>query len=456
MTLRLLMLAYFYPPLGGAGVQRSLKFSKYLPEFGIFPSVISADSSAYTQDASLLADVPAGIDVLRLPHTPALSRLVALASRRRAAVPAAVQPSVPSVPSVPSGRADKPPDQPGAPGRGRDRVLRAFATLQYPDDKAGWSRQAERAAHGLMARTPFDLVLSSSPPVSAHLAALRVARRAGVPWVADFRDLWTANPAYTAPAWRRALDRRLEDRLLAAADGVVTVSGHLAAALAMRTRAGVPVLSIPNGYDEADFTGAMARVREPGHFNLVHTGTFYGHQSPQSLLRGVEHLFERDPAARGRLRLRFVGNVGSRFEPMLAAFEGRWPGVLERTGYVAHQLAIGEMLAADALLLVIGGAPDAAAGVMTGKLFEYLRAGRPVLLLGAADGEAATLLRDAGAGEAIDHDDPAQVAATLARWMAGAAPVPVPERAAAFERRALAGRLGEFLVGVHSRFADRR
>jgi Glycosyltransferase Family 4 len=446
--LRALMLAYYYPPLGGAGVQRSLKFSKYLPEFAVVPSLISADSSAYTQDASLLAEVPAGIDVLRLPHTPLLAKVVALAQRygRRRAVPGAGAAIAASTPA------------PGSTTRSthwRDQLLQGIGTLQYPDDKAAWSNQAERSARSLVQRQPFDLIFSSSPPVSAHRAAMRVAQQARLPWVADLRDLWTDNPDYIAPAWRRVLDRRLESRLLGAASGIVTVSEHMAQALARRAGPQVPVVSIPNGYDEADFAGATARAREPGTFCIVHAGTLYGQRSPQSFLQGVERLFERDATARARLRIRFVGNVGSRFEPLLIAFEARHPGTLERTGYVEHRRALAEILAADALLLVIGGDPASAAGVMTGKLFEYLRSARPILLLGAPEGEAAQLVRSVGAGDALGHDDPAGVATLLANWMSGSAPQPSPDRAAAYERRALTGRLGAFMHDVHRRFHGR-
>ncbi|BEP77180.1 glycosyltransferase [Variovorax sp. V59] len=442
-VMRILMFAYFYPPLGGAGVQRSLKFSKYLPDFGIVPSVISADSSAYTQDSSLLSEVPAKIEVMRLPHTPVLTRLMALAPRRDRARRVSAVPTPSRL------------DKTDSASRWRDRALRAFGTLQYPDDKTAWARHAEQAALRLMEHTSIDLVYSSSPPVSAHLAAMRVARHARVPWVADFRDLWTANPAYAAPGWRRAIDRRLESRLLAAASGIVTVSERLAATLADRTGPNVPVMSIPNGYDEADFAGVVVPTHASRGFCIVHAGTFYGHQSPDSFLRGVETLFEREPKMRERLRIRFVGSVGSRFEPQLLAFEARYPRVLERTGYVDHRQALAEMLAADALLLVIGGQAEAAVGVMTGKLFEYLRAARPILLLGAVDGEAAQLLRTVGAGAALDHAEPARIAELLSNWMAGGAPVPVAERAIAYERRALAGRLGAFLATVHDRFHGR-
>jgi len=442
-VMRILMFTYFYPPLGGAGVQRSLKFSKYLPELGIMPIVISADSSAYTQDHSLLSEVPPGMQVVRVPHTPALTRLMAFAKK-----PAGTR-KVSAAPAL------KGPDQAGTAKLWRDRALRAFGSFQYPDDKAAWVRLAEQAALRVMERTPIDLVYSSSPPVSAHIAAMRVARHAQVPWVADFRDLWTANPDYIAPGWRRMLDRRLESRLLATANGIVTVSENLAAVLAARAGSGVPVQSIPNGYDEADFAGITVGEQEPKRFRIVHAGTFYGSRSPESFLRGVEQLLEREPAARDRLRIRLVGNVGSRFEPLLASFEARIPGVLERTGYVEHQRALAEIMSADALLLVIGGDNEGAAGVMTGKLFEYLRTGRPILLMGALGGEAARLIRDAGAGETLGHDETSNVAALLSRWMAGAAPQPVAERAAAYERRALTCQLGAFLTTVHDRFHGR-
>lgn len=445
--LHVLMLAYFYPPLGGAGVQRSLKFSKYLPQFGCYPSVISSESGAYMNDPSLLAEVPSSGTIIRLPHTPIVTRLIKWRQRSDRGGQSSNQPSSGSAPvSSDSWRQ-----------AWRDTALKTIGALQYPDDKAAWGGQARRVAMELIRKNPVDLIFSTSPPISAHLAAMRIAKCANLPWVADFRDLWTSNPAYDMPAWRRSLDIRLEKKLLDSANGVITVSEHLASMLRVRrpSKNKDTVLAISNGYDEADFSHALPLPGKSEEFRVVHAGTFYGHQSPDEFLNGVERLFQLEPEARKRLRLRFVGNVGARFERTLREFKARHPQVLELTGYVEHPRAIAEMLAADALLLVIGGDAKLTEGVMTGKLFEYLRAGRPVLQVGAVNGEAARLLQNTGAGIAVAADDVAEIAAVISRWLAGAAPKPQPANAIIYERRAQTARLSEFMATVHERFHGR-
>jgi glycosyltransferase involved in cell wall biosynthesis len=430
--------------MGGAGVQRSLKFSKYLPDFDILPTIVCAESDAYPHDYSLLEEVPNGIDVTRITHTPTASRIVSLLRRTSTRTPASS-----------ARRAAIKERQTEAGARWRDSLLSAWAAMQFPDDKAAWARQARRMAKEVMAERPVDIVYSSSPPVSAHWAAMRLASEVGIPWVADFRDLWTGNPAYKMPAWRRAIDRRQEQRILASADGIVTVTSSMASELlgfagpAARTRC------IPNGYDEDDFTGLEPVPREPGIFRIVYTGTFYGHRSPAPFLLGVQRLLEQHHALRERVRVRFIGSIGTRFDSLLNDFSDRFPGVLELRGYVSHSEALSEALAADVLLLVVGGDSHTAAGVMTGKIFEYLRAGRPILLIGPDRSEAAQLIRECGAGEVIDAHRTDDIAAVIDRWASrDSLPRLARERVAAFERRDLTLQLAEFLVEVHQRFHE--
>lgn len=428
--MKLLQIAYYYPPMGGAGVQRSLKFSKYLGDFGVQPVVLAAHDPDYTADASLLAEIPAGVPVHRLEHRALLQRVVAWRARRRGAraAPVAAAAAVPATASA-----------------WRTRALSAYASVQFPDDKAGWARQAFALGRRLVRDEGIELILSSAPPMSSHALAARLSHACGIPWVADYRDLWTDNPAYAAPAWRRTLDRRTEAQWLRIAAGVVTVTPTLQRLLAQRLPAGRPVALIPNGYDEADFVSVEPVPRETGHCRVVHAGTLYGHQSPQALLDAAEGLLVREPALAARLRLRFVGLVGERFEPLLERFAARFPGVLERTGFVEHHRAVAEMLAADLLLLIIGGGA-AARGVLSGKVFEYLRVGRPVLLIGPADGDAAALLRAHARCAVAEEGDRAGIADALAAALAGREPaLPAGAAPAGYERRVLTGELAAFL-----------
>jgi hypothetical protein len=435
--MNLLYLAYYYPPMGGAGVQRSLKFSKYLIDHDVQPTVLAALDPAYTSDPSLLREVPATVAVHRIEHQTSMQRLIALRARWRGKTSGAQTGAAPAA---------------AGGTRLRDAVLATYAALQFPDDKAGWARRAYAPAREIVRDRHIDLIFSSGPPVCSHALAARLSKACGVPWVADYRDLWTDNPAYAAPAWRCALDRRTEAAWLATAAGIVTVTPSLQVAMRQRVRADCPVALIPNGYDEADFAAVVPAPREPGICRVVHAGTFYGHQSPLALLAGAEVLLARQPALAPRLRLRFVGLVGARFDPVLDAFAMRYPGVLERTGLVSHHESVVQMLAADLLLLVIGGGV-AARGVLSGKVFEYLRAGPPVLLIGPTDGDAAQLLRANARCHVADEGDVPRIAAVLEATLAGVAAPALPKGAAPaqFERRVLTQQLAEFLRGCRER-----
>ncbi len=433
--MKVLLLSHYYPPMGGAGVQRALKFSKYLGAEGVQLSVLAGDDPGYTRDDSLLAEVPPEVRVERVAHTPLLQRLV----RRHAVASSAAAPA-----AAPAAAASRP--------AWRDAALAAWGSLQWPDAQAGWARRAYAVANRLVREQGLELIFSSAPPVSSHRLAARLARELGLPWVADWRDLWTDNPAYAAPAWRRAADRALETRLLESAAGVVTVTPTLQRVLAARLGGRREVALIPNGYDEADFASVEPAPAEPGRFRVVHAGTLYGHQSPLPLLLAADRLLTAQPALAQRLRLRLVGLVGARFETMLAEFAAVHPGVLERCGYVEHHQAVAEMQGADLLLLIIGGGA-AARGVLSGKVFEYLRARRPVLLIGPKDGDAAQLLRAHAASRVAEEGDVAGIAGALAAALGGGyGAVPSGAAPELFERRALTAQLAVFL----HRCAERR
>lgn len=453
--MKVLLVSYHYPPMGGAGVQRALKFSKYLGDFDVQCTVLAAHDPGYQQDPSLLAEIPGTVRVLHIEHRPLLQRALAWragAGRGAAAAAAPAQAAASTRLARTTVSAAGRTMAGAARHRLRDAALAAYASVHFPDDKAGWARRARAPALSLLRDECFDLVFSTAPPMSDHALAAMLARRAGLPWVADYRDLWTENPAYAAPAWRRALDRRTEAAWLAQAAGVVTVTPSWQRLLAARLGPGRPVAFIPNGYDEADFAALAPAQRDDAAFRLVHTGAFYGPRDPGTLLEALALYLGSAPPAARPLRLRLVGMMGGRFADKLRAFEARYPGVVEQRPYVPHHEALAEMLAADALLLVVGAgdgqrARATVAGTLPGKIFEYLRAARPVLLLGDEAGDAAALLRQHGRGWVADETQPAAIAAALRQMMQAAPEVPSAPTAgvARFERRALAGELAQFL-----------
>ena len=403
--LRLLLVTYYFPPSGGAGVQRTLKFAKYLRASGVEPVVLTVEAGAYPSlDPTLAADVPPGVEVVRTLSLDPFGLYGALTGRsRREAV---------AVGSV--GGADSLEKRAG---------LWARANVFLPDARVGWVPFAARAARRLVRGGRVDAVLTSGPPHSTHLVglALRRARDArGVPWVADFRDPWTGINFYdelpmTAPA--RAVDAALERRVLRAADAVVTVSPTWARELeAKGGLAPGAVRVIQNGFDPND-VGRPAPPA-PDAFALTHVGSLYGSRDPETLWASVATL--RGRGGLGRLRIRLVGRVDDAVRASLRRYG--LDAITDEGGVVGHAEAVAAMAAAGLLFLSIEPVRNAD-GILTGKLYEYLASGRPVLALGPPDGDAARLLASVGGGRLVAWDDRAGVEAALegayAAWERG-------------------------------------
>lgn len=376
---RLLVVAYYFPPSGGAGVQRVLKWVKYLPEAGIEPIVLTVRDGAYPQyDPSLQEDVPPGVQVVRARAFDPLRIYARLIGQSREAAVARYTDDV---------------------GKGEglaERVARwVRANVFIPDGRVGWVPFAAVRAQRL--EDGFDVILTSGPPHSAHLVG-RMLSRPDIPWIADFRDPWTdIHYLDNLPRGRaaRAIDRRLERTVLRSADLVTTVSPSWASLLG--SRRGRPVEVIHNGFDPADFAAPEPEA-ESGRFVVAHVGSLYGSRNPVAFWEAVARLKSRGEAP--HLRVRVVGRTG---EEVREAAHSHGIDV-EWIDYVPHAEAIDQMRRAS--LLLLSTEPHRhEAGHLTGKVYEYLASGTPVLALGAPGGDAEDLLRKTGGGALFARDD---------------------------------------------------
>ena len=429
---RLLFVTYYFPPSGGSGVQRSLKFAKYLPEFGWRPTVLTVRperASWPDPDPDSVADIPGGTPVERTGAWDPYAGYARLLRRKKQDV----------VTVGFTGEA-------GAVSRRRlARWIRA--NLFLPDARIGWVPFAAARARKLL-RQPFDAILTTGPPHSTHLVGL--AARRGAPWLADLRDPWTeiyyyADLPMAGPA--RALDAFLERRVLRNADGCTVVSASMQKRFAQR---GYASEVIPNGFDPADFEGSASSVSGDA-FVVGHVGNMSRTQNPEALWKALSDL--ETPSHWPELQFRFTGHVDS---TVLSSASASCPGVrLDTLPYVPHRTAIDRMREAALLLLSINRVQGAEA-ITTGKLYEYLASGRPVLALGPVHGDAARILEETGGGRLFDFEDAAGVRAFLRRhyeaWRAGAPMQGAsPDRILRYSRREQAGRLAALL----SRLADR-
>jgi glycosyltransferase involved in cell wall biosynthesis len=443
---RVLMIAHAFPPAGGSGVQRTAKFAKYLPQFGWLPTVFAAEAPAdLPRDDSLLADLPADLDRIvwdrfdtsKWPRSAeqAMVRMTRWALGRRMAA--------------------------GLGWRTRRLVERFVLHGLVPDASALWALSALPQLRRLERQRAFDVIYSTYSPASNHLLAWRISRATGIPWVADFRDVWTQDFRYPfrhGPRWRRALDRSLERRMIAHARAVVAVTEPQTQLLReLATDRLERFVTIPSGVDTADFArhcdspgeGHCAERPDADVFRLSYVGRFCKGTIAPAFFEAVEALVRELGEDRERFELRLVGGVSSDLREGLIRCGVR----CSETGYLPHADAIREMQAADALLLGIADGPNAET-IMTGKVFEYLATGRPILAMGPENCVAMKLVESCRAGVVAPTRAPAIHAALRTLWKAwrSGEPIPgcAPEALAPHTRRNLTARLAALFEAVRT------
>lgn len=416
---RVLLICYYFPPSGGPGVQRVLKFARYLPDFGWAPTVLTVrpGDAAYPElDPAMQAEVPATVPVERTRAWDPYALYARMLGKQKSETV-----GVGFISEEDAGW--------------KERLARWIrANIFLPDARVGWVPFALRRGRRLLQAGGFDVIVTSGPPQSTHLIGRGLARRFRIPWVADFRDPWTDMSYYsqlplTTPA--RRLDAHLEQRVLDEADVVVAVSPSLGQLLARKTVS--PVAVIQNGFDEADFEDVTPMPGEG--FVLAHTGNLTGQQNPVGLWQALRRL--RGEGKIPALRLRMVGHVDA--EVLQSLHAHGLETMLERVPYVPHAEAVRYMVGAELLMLGINRVPKAEL-IVTGKIFEYMAAGRPVLGVGPVPGDAAALLEETGAGRMFTWEDADGLARyVLDHYTAWADGTPragaTRERAAPYSRR---------------------
>jgi hypothetical protein len=276
---------------------------------------------------------------------------------------------------------------------GVKQIYQSF--LHVPDGQVGWISSAIRQGTQSADEWKPDVVIGSALPASSLYAARGIARKLRVPWIAEFRDLWTDNHYYSLPRWRRALDRLLEHDLLASTSGIVTISGGLAEAL--RARSSKPVEVILNGIDDAVIRSRSNATNTEMPLLIVHTGQLIpGKRDPMPVLQALTLLGE----SAKDVDLRFFGRRLEVVTEELRRFPSQ--ATVSVNEPVSRDRALAIQNAADVLLLLLWNHPSES-GVVTSKLFEYLASGHPILLVGPSDGEAARIVRESRTGF-IAHD----------------------------------------------------
>ena len=430
--LRVLYLAFYFPPASGGGVQRTLQMVRHLPDLGIDVEVLApTDPKWLVEDPALLASLSPALRVHR--------------ARFRG-------PGTRVLPGQRLARATGPVE------RGRARLAIVGRGLLLPDVEAVWLTDAVPAARRLLADGRFDAIVTTSPPASVAVAGSLLSRSSGLPWIADWRDAWLGSAELLRGSARDrarlAALRPLAARTLRGVAAAACVNEQIAAEVqALAPAAEVEV--VPNGAAFEDAEGLERRPAE--RCTLLYAGYFFGSRSPAPLLRGAAELLRRRPELRQVLRLRFMG--GLRPRDLAAVAEHGLDDLVAFDENRPYREALQAQRDADVLVLLTQ-AEDGRDGAVfvPGKTWEYLTMARPILAVVPPDGHAAGVLRELGAPATIaDPDRPEQVAAALEtlveRWREGGLPdVPLPAPARdRISRRARA----EALAGLVRRAVER-
>ena len=388
---RVLIISYYWPPTGGSGVQRWVKFAKYLPLEGWQPVVYTPENpEQLATDESLAAEIPAEAEVIKTrivePYE-IYKKLLRKSGHSKEAV------EVNPVNAQNKSFLQK-------------VAMWVRGNLFRPDPRCLWIGPSVRFLKKYLKEHPVDLIVSTGPPQSMHLIGRRLALATGIPWIVDFRDPWTKIFYFKHLSMTSGTEKwhkKMEQKVLDDATVVVAVSPLVQQEFQAMTQ--TPVQLITNGFDECDFLAEKNHTAEGGleeEFCITHTGLFAADGNPTMLWEVLAEKCKANKAFRKALKIKLIGKTD---DSILAALDkSGLSEAVDNIGYLPHSEAVEHQRNASILILPLRKEPEYKA-VLPGKLFEYLASRRPVLGIGQPDGAMAMILNETKTGVVLDWED---------------------------------------------------
>lgn len=415
---RVLVVAYYFPPMGLSGVQRTAKFVKYLPQAGWRPTVLTCEPGGYFAfDHSLWDEIrDAGIEVIR---TRGWDPTRLFRSKRVVALP----------------------------GETKRRWISTLSQFIFiPDNKIGWFRPARRAGLAAIKRLQHDLIFSTAPPYTAHLVGGSLSKRTGKPLVLDFRDDWIGNPRHVYPTGlHRAANEKLEYAALESACKVIVINDVIRRNLLSRNVDAIApqdISVLSQGFDPEDFQKPASTELEPSRFTILYSGVFYDVQTPDYFLLALADVLMRRAELRDRIEAVFIGMLPDSAARIIERFD--LSSVVRHRGYLPHSEVISYLQQSDVLWMTVGRCKGSET-ISTSKLFEYFGARKPVLGL-VPMGAARQALEQYGASEIAEPDSVSEISGAIERlydaWDEDRLPMPDSSVVDQFDRQHLTQRLG--------------
>jgi hypothetical protein len=420
---KVLIITYYWPPSAGSGVQRWLKFAKYLPDYGWDPIVFTPENPDFDlRDESLLKEVPAGLEVLKFPIWEPYQILRSLKKEKIKDPGVIMEKKKKSL-------LDK-------------LAIWLRANLIVPDPRVFWVKPSVGFLMSIIEKNNIEAIITTGPPHSLHLIGRDIRRKKELAWIADFRDPWSSWEFLDSLPMLRMIRKKhekLEQSVLKEADAVMTISPTFKTEIEALGNREVRVIT--NGFDRTDMPSSFyAHSNNEGVFHIVYTGIIDSIRDPIPFLNALKAAFYQ---VEKEIRLTFVGKVSGQVVDYIKADSWLFAHV-EFAGYLSHQEVFKFYAKANLLLLILTHTKNAK-GNIPGKLFEYIATGRKIIALGDPGGDASKIILEANAGKVFRHGS----VKAIQQYLETQFMLPTKEAESSqieqFERKHLTGELAKLL-----------
>jgi hypothetical protein len=382
---KVLIITYYWIPSGGAGVQRWVKFTKYLRDFGYEPIIYTPENPEFPSiDTSFEKDIPADISIIKTPIWEPYNVYRNLTGKKNQAINAGFISE-----NKKQGWKDK-------------LSIWIRGNFLIPDPRRFWIKPSVRFLTDYLQKNPVDAIITTGPPHSMHIIGMGLKKNfPNLPWIADFRDPWTNIDFYKDLnlSWiSDKIHHNLEKKVIQKADSVVVVSNGMKDEYELMRPKHIQVIS--NGYDESDVQKEAVELDK--RFSISHIGTLNAARNPKTVWKVLSEICAENSVFKADLQIQLVGKVD--FSVLEDIKQFSLSDNLHKIDYLSHSEAIAKQQSSQVLMLLINNSGNAK-GILTGKFYEYLAAKRPILAIGPTDGDAAKVLTETGAGAMADFSD---------------------------------------------------
>ena len=376
---KVLIITYYWPPAGGSGVQRWLKFVKYLQNFDVEPVVYTVQNPKYAlMDKTLEKEIPKDITILKHPIWEPNDLLSVFKSKQQKTSAGFLNPD---------------------PSFLEKKLQYIRANYFIPDARKFWVKPSVKYLTEYLKSNKIDIVITTGPPHSLHLIGMELKNRFPIKWISDFRDPWTdIDYFHQLPLTEKAIQKHkeLEKSVLQHSDAVIVIGKTMKEKIDKCNR-NIHVIS--NGFD-GDV--ADSEIELDKKFSITHIGLMNADRNPKTLWKALSEMMSENSEFSRNLEIKLIGEVADEVKNYIA--DQKLEGNTKYISYVPHQKVMNYQREAQVLLLAVNNVPSAK-GIITGKIFEYLHAKRPILAIAPKDGDLAEIITKTNAGFVVDFND---------------------------------------------------